>query len=198
MKLFLDSNIWLRYLLQDDDLAYLSCSKLMKSVREGRIRPYTSSVVFLEVYWVLTSTYGISRNDTQKDIETLLSVRGLVIVEKTDFRSAFYLHTKTGVKLADCLIATQLPKGVELCTYDREFARIPSLNTVTPEEVTEYPIYTISKRSENRVKRALLARKKGISPRSVDDFLGSFKSDMSVTHQEERTAFEDALSKEKV
>ncbi|MBI5614378.1 PIN domain-containing protein [Candidatus Gottesmanbacteria bacterium] len=134
MKLFLDSTIWLRYLLQDDDLAYLSCSKLMKSVREGRIRPYASSVVFLEVYWVLTSTYGISKIEAQKDIATILESRGLVIVEKTDFHSAFVLHTKTGVKLADSLIATQIPKGVELCTYDREFARIPSLKTVTPEE----------------------------------------------------------------
>jgi predicted nucleic-acid-binding protein len=90
----------------------------------------------LETYWVLTSTYGIAKHDVQDDIETMLATRGLVLVEKTNFRLAFDLHRKTGVKLADCLIAAQLPKGVQLCTYDREFTQIPGLKIVLPEQMT--------------------------------------------------------------
>lgn len=33
--------------------------------------------------------------------------------------------------LGDCLIATQVPKGAVLCTYDSEFEKIPDFSTMT-------------------------------------------------------------------
>lgn len=135
MKLLLDSNIWLRYLLRDDEKVFQDCSSLFENVQKGAIRPYTTAIVLLEVYWVLTSTYGISKESARGDIEKICATRGLVIVEKTSFRASFELHTKTGVKLADCLIATQVGKGITLVTYDHEFRKLPGLMVAEPDEV---------------------------------------------------------------
>lgn len=135
MKFLLDSNIWIRYLVRDNEASFQSCSALFTSMEKGNIRPYISTIILLEIYWVLTSYYKIKKKEAQKDIEKICATRGLVIVEKTDFRRAFALHKKTGVKLADCLIATQVGKGIALCTYDREFAKIPSVRSMTPAQV---------------------------------------------------------------
>lgn len=135
MKLLLDSNIWLRYLLRDDEDVFRDCSALFEIVQKGGIRPYTTTIVLLEVYWVLTSTYGISKESARNDIEKICATRGLVILEKTSFRASFTLHAKTGVKLADCLIATQVGKGITLVTYDHEFRKVPGLVVAKPNEV---------------------------------------------------------------
>jgi predicted nucleic acid-binding protein len=64
-------------------------------------------------------------------------MRNITIVDTIDTHKALILCKKTGVKLADCLIATQVRKGIVLCTYDKEFSKIPSVRTMTPEEVLQ-------------------------------------------------------------
>ncbi len=135
MKLFIDTNIVLRYLVQDNQNMSAACMSLFEKIEQGTVLPYISTIVLLEVYWVLTSHYQVSKKKAQFYIDMILHMRGLVIVEKTNFRRAFALHKKTGVKLADCLIATQIGAGTVLCTYDAEVKKLPGLRVVTPAEV---------------------------------------------------------------
>lgn len=135
MRVFLDTNVWIRYLAEDDPAKFASCQKLFILIEQGKIQPYASTIVLLEIYWTMRSLYHQAREELHAKIASILALRGFAIVEKTDFRAAFEMHLKTGVKLADCLIAAQIPKGVTLCTYDREFLKIPSIKTTTPEQL---------------------------------------------------------------
>lgn len=132
MAIFLDANILLRYLVADHREPFEDCRAVIVAIQEGTLQPYISSIVLLEVAYVLSSVYGVPRSAIVKDIETILDLRGLVIVEETHFRHAFALHKKTGVKLSDCLIATQVPEGVTIVTYDRDFGKLP-VRTKTPK-----------------------------------------------------------------
>ncbi|MBI2405051.1 PIN domain-containing protein [Candidatus Gottesmanbacteria bacterium] len=135
MNICIDTNVCLRFLVGDDPQKLTTCRKLFEIIDQGKIRPYISSIVLLEIYWVLTSFYRNTKHQVQEALEKIMSIRGLVIVEKTDFRTAFALHQKTGMKLVDCLIATQVGRGIVLCTYDSEFKKISSLTVATPEQV---------------------------------------------------------------
>lgn len=135
MAIFLDANILLRYLVADHRELFEDCRALIITIQKGSLQPYVSSIVLLEVAYVLSSVYGVSRSAIVKDIATILDLRGLVIAEETHFRDAFALHQKTGVKLSDCLIATQVPEGVTFCTYDRDFAKLPKLRVATPKDI---------------------------------------------------------------
>ncbi len=134
-KVFIDANIWLRYLVADDEEQYVQCRDLISKFQEGSFRPYTSSLVLLEVSYVLFSVYKIPQKEIDKDLAVLLGLRSIVIVDETNFLSAFALHQKIGVKLADCLIATQVPPGVVLCTYDRDFSKLPGVTVCTPQQI---------------------------------------------------------------
>lgn len=134
-KVFIDANIWLRYLVADQEEQFIQCRNLINTIQEGTIHAYTSSLVFLEVSYVLFSVYKISQKEIDKDITALLNLRGLVIVDMTQFRHAFSLHQKTGIKLADCLIATQVPAGVTLVTYDRDFSKLSGVTVRTPRQI---------------------------------------------------------------
>lgn len=134
-KVFIDTNVWLRFLVADQKEKYQACKRLIALNEEGKLRVYTSTVVLLEVIYTLTSFYRISKKEMVKDIKTILSSRNLTLVEKTDFRKALSCFSKHNIKLADCLIATQLPKQTILCTYDKDFEKLKTIVNQTPDQI---------------------------------------------------------------
>ena len=132
-KIFLDTNVWLRFLLEDNEQAK-SCRNLIKQIEAGKFRVYTSSIVMLEINFVLTAIYKIKPSQVIKDLETILKTRGLVLIEKTDFKQALVWYKQFKVKLADCLIASQLAKGMIFASFDRDFIKLP-LTVKKPDEI---------------------------------------------------------------
>jgi len=135
MKLFLDTNIFLRFLLNDAQKSYEEVVQLFEKIEEGKIKPYTSNIVILEIIFVLTKTLKVNQKVVLKDIEALLSMRGLTLIDKTHTKKALRVYKETCIKYADCLIATQIPSDMRLCTYDQEFSRIKSLKTCKPGDI---------------------------------------------------------------
>ncbi|MBM3209112.1 type II toxin-antitoxin system VapC family toxin [Candidatus Shapirobacteria bacterium] len=134
-KIFIDTNVWLRFLLADKKDQFEACQKLLDLNEQGKLRSYTSTIVFLEIAYTLASFYKIERKQIIADLEDVLLARNLTLIEKTDFANAFSLFQQYQIKMADCLIATQLPKGAALCTYDQDFKKIRGLAALTPEEI---------------------------------------------------------------
>lgn len=135
MNCFLDSNIWLRFLLKDKPSSFKNCLKFFEDVESGRIKPYTSTIVLLEVNYILSKFYKLNGRETINTLEGILKTRNLTLIEKTDFKKAFNLHQKYKIKLADCLITTQVPQKAVLCTYDEDFIKIPRLKVKTPSQL---------------------------------------------------------------
>ncbi len=134
MRLFLDSNIFLRYFVPEQAGMYEECEALFKGVQDGVHQPYISPIVILECSYVLTKVYSFPLKRVAGAIRTMLSLRNLTVIELTDTRKSFTVHQATRTKLSDCLIATQVPQGVTLVTYDRDFAKLP-VKAKTPKEV---------------------------------------------------------------
>ena len=137
MKVFIDSNVWLRFVLADNEEIYRQCREFFLRVEEGKIRPYTSTIVLIEIYFVLVSVYKIPPRSAIRDLEKILAARGLTLVEKTNFQKALVLHKKISIKLTDCLIATQMPEKSILISYDRDFKKIEKFPLSTPGEIIE-------------------------------------------------------------
>ncbi len=136
-KIFIDTNVWLRFLVGDQKTQYEACKKLIALNEEGKFRIYTSTIVLLEIIYTLSSFYRVKKKAIISDIKAILSSRNLTLIEKTDFKKALILYQKHNIKLADCLIATQLQKNVVLCTYDRDFKKIKNVFSVTPQEIVK-------------------------------------------------------------
>lgn len=132
-KVFIDSNIFIRYLTQDDPKKASDCIRLFEMIEQGQLRPYTSNIVILEIQFVLIKQYKFLKAGVIEDIRTLLSLRNLTLIEKTDTKAALLLYKKYNIKFGDCLIATQIPKGVKLVSYDKEFQKI-GIATSTPKD----------------------------------------------------------------
>ena len=134
-KLFLDTNIFLRFLIAEDPKSHADSAKLFSLFKDGKYTPYTSNTVISELIYVLIKIYKQAKPEVLKKIAVLLKLRNLVLIEKTNTHTALEYYKRLNIKLGDCLIATQIPKGVVLCTYDQDFKNIPNLICKTPEEI---------------------------------------------------------------
>lgn len=135
MRVFLDSNIWIAYLTQRNEIEFKSVNQLINLAKEGRITPYSSNIVFLEVFFVLVSLYKFNKLTVGKDLTSLFDLRNLVIIEKTDTRKAFEYCQQFQIKLADAFVATQIPEKVILSTFDKEFKKLTFLESAVPNEI---------------------------------------------------------------
>ena len=134
-KLFLDTNIFLRFIVLENQKSHNETKAIFLLFKDGVFRPYTSNIVISELIYVLTKIYKQSKNDAIKKISTILRMRNLTLIEKTKTKASLELYKNLNIKLGDCMIATQIPKGTILCTYDEDFKKISNLIVKTPGEI---------------------------------------------------------------
>ncbi len=137
MNLFLDTNIWLRYIIGDHAEHLKISSRLLELNEESRLKVATSSFVLSEVLYTQQSFYNIKRVDTILDINTISSTKGLLLVEKTDITQTLEMYTRSiNSKWSDCMIAAQVPTNYRLCSFDRGMKKIIGASRfISPEEV---------------------------------------------------------------
>ena len=134
IKIFVDSNVWIRPLVEKSPQANQSLA-LTTAIDTGLLKPYTSSIVLLEVSHVLRSFYKVSAPSITSDLLDILQTKNLTLIEKTQFNQALATHQQTKIKLTDCIIATQIPENVIFVSFDTELKRLPKIKVATPPEV---------------------------------------------------------------
>lgn len=135
MKIFLDTNIWIRYFVADNKLQHEACLQLIQLIEKGVFKPYTSTLVLLEINFVLTKLYNLKEKEVMSDLDSIIQTRNLVLLEKTNWKVAYMYYKKYGIKLADCLIASQISKDTVLCTFDKGLAKIREVLVQSPEQI---------------------------------------------------------------
>lgn len=136
-KLFLDTNLFLRFFLKDDESQYQNVYNLFAKIEEGKFKPYTSSIVLLELNYVVRNIYKLSIDEILDYIDAVKKMRGITVIEKTYTDRAINLYKKYKIKLGDCFISAQLPKGAILASYDEDFQKIKEIQPQTPDEILE-------------------------------------------------------------
>lgn len=133
MKVFLDTNVFLRFYVKEDAVTHQECIDLLNLCNQGSHRPYTSNIVISEVIYVLSRLYKFPKSEVLAAVEDLLNLRNLTLIEKTDTLKAIELYKKYNLKIGDCLIATQVPESVIFCSYDADFHKLSGLHLLGPK-----------------------------------------------------------------
>ncbi len=134
-KVFIETSVFIRFFTHDDAKKAVDCDRFFAKVEEGVIRPYVSSIVILEIIFVLTRLYKFPRIEVMNAIEKILQLRNVTLIEKTNTSFALMWWGHASKQYGDCLIASQIPIGVALATYDQDFRSFPNLMPMTPGEI---------------------------------------------------------------
>ena len=135
---FIDTNIFLRTLIREDERTHRECVAFLNAVRSGRVRACTSSLVIAEIVWTLKSFYKLHKVAVLEAVQGIAQLRHLRIEAQERVDVALELYATYNVKFIDALIASaeDVQNGVVyVVSYDKEFDRIPGVVRKEPSEV---------------------------------------------------------------
>ena len=132
--IFLDTNIFLRFYLRDDEAKAERCRDLLHTVASGKARAMTSTIVIAEIVWVLERTYRRPRKEVADFVMSLLALPLLVLIKKPLLETAITSYATQDIDVIDAYNAALMAaEGIAVIyTYERHFTRMPSVQAREP------------------------------------------------------------------
>lgn len=115
----LDTNILVRYLVQDDAVQSPKATTCIESFTSER-RGYITLTALVETAWVLTSCYAMDKDGLIRILDTLLRTVNLTVEQAAVVWKALGLYRSSKADFEDCLILSScLGAGCkETLTFD--------------------------------------------------------------------------------
>jgi len=129
---FIDTNLIVRYLVQDHDKHAKVAGKLFDACDRGDIVIVILPVVLAECVFVLESFYGHPRADIASALKRLISSRGIEISQRAIDLDALERYGRMKVHFVDCLIAaTAVAENTPVSTFDHHFRKFDDVRVET-------------------------------------------------------------------
>ena len=99
----LDSNVLVRYIMQDDPRQSAKATRLVESLTTES-PGFVPLVATVELASVLSSSYGLGREQVAAALELLLRSKELVVDRSDEVVKALRIFNQSSADFADCLI----------------------------------------------------------------------------------------------
>lgn len=125
-----DTNLIVRYLVQDQEKQAKAAGKLFDACDRGEAVVVVLPAVLAECVFVLESFYEHAREDIASALGTLISSPGVEIQGPGMHLDALDRYRKTKVHFVDCLIAaSSAAEGTPVATFDKDFRKSTDVRT---------------------------------------------------------------------
>lgn len=125
----LDTNVVVRYLVQDDPMQSAIASHLIEQECSETEQGFICHIVLCEIIWVLKTCYKVPKENLVEIICTLMEVKQLSIQEPQTVWEALQIYQQSNADFSDVLLTkvNQL-NGCE-CTvsFDAKAAKLPGM-----------------------------------------------------------------------
>lgn len=122
----LDTNVLVRYIVQDDTAQFAAARRLILKCVTERQTLFVPVTVTLELEWVLRSNFGYGKPETIRVLSELFSAAELSFESEQALETALDLYRRSAAGFADCLhIALAAQAGEQpLWTFDKAAAKV--------------------------------------------------------------------------
>lgn len=119
--IFVDTNVFLRFLLEDNDKQSKEARLLFEQASEGKAIVFTSLIVFFEIYWLFKGLFKKSKEEVCMILKNLLEMKFLIFAEHGVFERAIDIYQKTNLDLEDSynLAYAKSNKATGFKTFDK-------------------------------------------------------------------------------
>ena len=134
-SVFVDTNIFLRFLTNDDPAKAARAGRLFRDAVNGRVSLTTSALVIAEIVWTLESFYGLPKPEIAAKVEKILNTPNLECDESERIIQALDTFVHENVDYIDAYHAFFMKDlGItRIATYDKkDFGRIPWIEIFEP------------------------------------------------------------------
>jgi len=134
--IFLDANVLLRVLTNDDPEKAQQCFDLLRKAERGEVQLATSEHVIAEVVYVLSSPrlYHLPAKRIRDLLLPILGLRGLKLPSRQVYRRALDIYALHNADFGDTLTVAHMRKWEvrTILSYDRHFDRIEGVERQEP------------------------------------------------------------------
>jgi predicted nucleic-acid-binding protein len=127
----LDTNVLVRYIMQDDPVQSALATSLIESLTVDKIG-YITMVSVVEIYWVLKSSYGLTGPQIARALEAILRTRQLLVERPDQVARALRVFENGRADFADCLIERSATSAgcTQVMTFDVAAAKHAGMTLV--------------------------------------------------------------------
>ena len=127
----LDTNVLVRYIMQDDAKQSPKATRLIEALTADD-PGFVSIVSVVELGWVLSSSYSLTREQLTQVYEALLRTKEIIIDRADHVLKALRVFKATSADLADCLIECGGARAGCVCTmtFDAGAAKMTGMTLI--------------------------------------------------------------------
>lgn len=136
---FLDANIIIRCVTQDDPVLAKKAQAILQQVKNSSVLVTTCESILTECVYVLSSKrlYNLPRADVAAILKVILSFRGLRLSHKKTFERALNLYASSSMDFADTLAVAHMErlKITDIYSFDKDFDAMAGIKrriSITP------------------------------------------------------------------
>lgn len=123
-KKIIDTNLIVRYLVNDHPTLYKKARDFFDLVKLGKIKAILEQTIFAETIFVLTKIYEIPRDKISSALTGLLEYKGIYNFEKEILLEALAIYSATNLHIVDCIILAKTKlQAIEIESFDQEIIK---------------------------------------------------------------------------
>jgi predicted nucleic acid-binding protein len=128
-RVFVDTNIFLRYLTKDDPTKYARCREIFKKAMEEELSLFTSEMVIAELIWTLLSYYRVAKADVIEKVSIIISSQNLHFVNKNMIADSLVLYSQKNIDYIDAYNAVfmKFHDLEKIYSYDEDFDAVDGM-----------------------------------------------------------------------
>lgn len=121
----IDTNVILRFLLNDEPLLFVEAQKIFEDAQAGKFKIYIDEIVLAETIWVLMSYYSYTKSEVCSKLIKMLSHAWIVNPQKKIILRALALYSEKNFDFVDCWVyCLSQEEKIPLVTFDKKLKKL--------------------------------------------------------------------------
>ena len=128
--IFLDTNIILRFTLNDHPTYSPKAAEIFSKIESGTIKVCTSWLVIFEAVFVLQNSHGLAKSDISQKLLPILTMQNIALDQKHLLKETLGYYVDKNISFADAFhVALMNKKNInQIYSFDRDFDKFPHIN----------------------------------------------------------------------
>ncbi len=134
-EVFIDTNVLLRYLLDDIPEQADAVESLLLQASRGQVVLHTNALVLAEIVWTCESYYQLSKEEIQDKALMILNTPGLEVADRELITEAIFTYVDENIDFVDALNGCWMKQqGIQtIYTFDQKhYKRIQGIRAKAP------------------------------------------------------------------